>query len=160
MKRILYSLWKLWINFNLLIRVEGYHRAEYLKRHNLLGNVGNDVYFHPWKLPSDPKAIYLGNNVKIASEVLFINHDIINAMLNCKNHTDKYKYYIGEIHIGDNVMIGSRSIILPDVKIGSNVIIGAGSVVTKDIPSGSVVGGCPAKKIGEFKTLEEKRLIK
>ena len=146
MRRIVYSLWKLWINFNLLIFVEGYRRAEYLKKNDLLGSIGNDVYFHPWKLPGDPKYIYLGNNVKIASEVLFVNHDIVHAVLNCKNNTDKYQYYMGEIHVGDNVMIGSRTIILPNVKIGSNVIIGAGSVVTKDIPSGSIVGGVLLRK--------------
>lgn len=160
MHRIIYSLWKLWTNFNLLICIEGYRRAEYLKKHNLLGYIGDNVYFHPWKLPGDPKYIYLGNNVKIASEVLFINHDILNAVFNCKNNTDKYQYYIGRICVGDNVMIGSRTIILPNVKIGSNVIIGAGSVVTKDVSDGYIVAGNPARKIGEFEKLEKKRLEK
>lgn len=159
MRRIIYSIWKLWINFNLLIRVEGYRRAEYIKKHNLLGSIGENVYFHLWKLPGDPKNIYLGNNVKIASEVLFVNHDIVNAVFNCKNQTDKYKYYVGNIKIGDNVMIGSRSIILPNVEIGSNVIIGAGSVVTKNVPDGYIVAGNPARKIGEFEELEQRRLV-
>lgn len=158
MRRIIYSLWKLWINFNLLLRVEGYRRAEYLKKHNLFGSIGDNVYVHPWKLPGDPKNIYIGNNVKIASEVLFVNHDIVNAVFNCKNHTDNYKYYVGDIRIADNVMIGSRTIILPNVEIGSNVIVGAGSVVTKNIPDGYIVAGNPARKVGEFKELEQRRL--
>lgn len=54
------------------------------------------------------------------------------------------------MHIGNNVFIGGRSIILYDVTIGDNVIIGAGSVVTRDIPSGSVAVGCPARVIGRF----------
>ena len=158
MRRIIYSLWKLWTNFNLLIRVEGYGRAKYIKKHNLFGSIGDDVYFHLWKLPGDPKRIYIGNNVKIASEVLFVNHDIVNAVFNCKNNTDKYEYFVGDIRIGDNVMIGSRTVILPNIKIGSNVIVGAGSVVTKDIPDGYIVAGNPAKKIGEFEELERRRL--
>lgn len=36
-----------------------------------------------------------------------------------------------DIHIGQNVWIGARSIILPGAKIGDNVIIAAGSVVPK-----------------------------
>ncbi len=54
-------------------------------------------------------------------------------------------------------MIGSNAIILPDVRIGSNVIIAAGAIVTKDIPDNSVVGGVPAKVIGDFDTFVKKR---
>ena len=46
--------------------------------------------------------------------------------------------------IGNNVFVGSGSIILPGVTIGNNVIVGAGSVVRTDIPDDSVVTGNPA----------------
>ena len=61
-----------------------------------------------------------------------------------------------KIVVGNNVMIGADTIIMPGVTIGDNVIIAAGSVISKDIPSGSVVGG-PAKVIGSFDELAEKR---
>ena len=51
--------------------------------------------------------------------------------------------------IHDNVWVGMNSIILPGVIIGEGAIIGAGSVVTKDVPKLQIVGGNPAKKIGE-----------
>ena len=54
------------------------------------------------------------------------------------------------VAIGDNVWIGTHSLILPGVKIGSNSIIASGSVVTKSVPSGVVVGGNPAKIIKEL----------
>ena len=47
----------------------------------------------------------------------------------------------------DNVWIGYRVTILPDVKIGNGAILAAGSVVTKDVPDYAIVGGCPAKVI-------------
>ena len=62
----------------------------------------------------------------------------------------KFKARTGEITIGDNVFIGSNSILLYGVSIGNNVVIGAGSIVTKDIPEGVVAVGSPCKPIGSF----------
>ena len=44
-----------------------------------------------------------------------------------------------------------------NVKIGPNAIVAAGSVVTKDVPEGCIVGGNPAKVIGKYENLVEKR---
>jgi Acetyltransferase (isoleucine patch superfamily) len=53
--------------------------------------------------------------------------------------------------IEDYVFIGPRAIILPGVKIGKGAVVAAGAVVTKDVAPFSVVGGVPAKIIGERK---------
>lgn len=44
------------------------------------------------------------------------------------------------------------------VKIGPNAIVAANSVVTKDVPEGAVVGGNPAKIIGSYNDVAQKRL--
>jgi len=49
--------------------------------------------------------------------------------------------------IGNDVWIGTRTIILPGVKVGDHSIIAAGSVVTKDVAEWAIVGGNPAKLI-------------
>ena len=49
------------------------------------------------------------------------------------------------ITIGDNVLIGGSSIILPGVTIGNNSVIGAGSIVTKNIPENVVAVGNPCR---------------
>lgn len=49
--------------------------------------------------------------------------------------------------IGNNVYIAANSTIIGDITIGDNVIVGAGSVVTKDLPSNGVYVGNPAKYI-------------
>lgn len=68
------------------------------------------------------------------------------------------KEKIGCIETGDNVFIGSNTIVLYDVKIGSNVVIGAGSLVNNDIPDNSVAAGVPCRVIGTFEDLKDKRL--
>ena len=54
------------------------------------------------------------------------------------------------VHIGDNVWLGSRVMVLKGVTIGNDSIIAAGAVVTSDIPASVVAGGVPAKVINRF----------
>ncbi len=144
------SLGKLYHTFRLIIAGRGRKRAKYLKKHNLFGSIGNEVQFTPWKMPQDPKHIYVGDNVLIASNVLFINHDQRDTLINNIQKNIKVPYYLRDIHIGNNVMIGANVIILPGVNIGDNCIIGAGCVVSKDVPFNSVVVGNPMHIVGTF----------
>ncbi len=50
-------------------------------------------------------------------------------------------------HIGNDVWIGAKSIVMDGVTIGDGAIVAAGSVVTKDVPPYAIVGGAPAKII-------------
>ena len=54
---------------------------------------------------------------------------------------------IAEAHIGHDVWIGARAILLGGVRIGNGAVVGAGTVVTKDVPDYAIVGGVPAKII-------------
>ena len=53
------------------------------------------------------------------------------------------------VHIGDDVWIGNRAMILKGVTIGEGSIVAANAVVTKDVPPHCIVAGNPAKIIRE-----------
>ncbi len=53
------------------------------------------------------------------------------------------------IVIGDYAWIGSRAIIQAGVTIGEGAIVMAGAVVTRDVPPYAIVGGVPARQVGE-----------
>lgn len=134
----------------------GYLRAEYLKKIHYFGSQGDHCYLQPWNFGTEPERIYFGNNVHVASNVTFINHDITALMFRYMDNNESYKERKGNITIGNNVFIGSNSSILYDVHIGDNVIIGAGSLVNKNIPSGSVAAGVPCRVIGKFEDYKYK----
>ncbi len=134
----------------------GYVRANYLKRIGYFKKQGEHCYFQPWNFGTDPYLISFGNNVHVASNVTFINHDITSLMFRYTDNNHTYKERRGEIIIGDNVFIGTNTTILYDVTIGNNVIIGAGSLVCKDIPSNVIVAGNPCRVIGDYNTYKEK----
>jgi len=61
----------------------------------------------------------------------------------------------GAINIGNDVWIGSGTVILSGVTIGDGAVIAAGTVVTKDVAPYCIVGGNPAKVI-KFRFSETK----
>lgn len=87
----------------------------------------------------------IGNNVDIAQEtnIWTLQHDV---------HSDTHAAVGGDVTIGDYVWIASRVTILPGVKVGRGAVVACNSVVTKDVPEMAIVGGIPARVIGERKS--------
>ena len=51
------------------------------------------------------------------------------------------------------VSIGSNATIVCGITIGEGALIAAGAVVTKDVPDFAVVAGCPARVVGDVRTM-------
>lgn len=102
-------------------------RTSYIELHSyMFRHVGKNLKWQPRQFPADPELISIGDNVKLASNVQFINHDIVSEMLNDKFQTKVFQKNQGCIYIGNNVMIGSGVKILPNVCISDNCVIGGG----------------------------------
>lgn len=137
------------------------NRSDYIRRAHIFASFGEKSTMSSRKIPLYPELISIGNNVRLASNVTFITHDMIHAMLNnWSGGGTAYREYMGCIRIDDNVFIGANSTILSNVHIESNVIIGACSLVNKNLESGFVYGGIPAKKICTIHEFVEKRIAK
>jgi len=88
--------------------------------------------------------VSIGSNTDIASEVMIYSqeHDLASV---------EFRAVGAKVIIGDYVFIGPRAIILPGVTIGRGAVIAAGAVVTKNVEPFTIVGGVPARPIGERK---------
>ena len=96
----------LWIKIRCFLMLSGRKRTDYLIRKKVFASVGEGFVFFPRKIPQDPQFIRFHNNVVVATDVMFVNHDIIHEMLNGKSKSDRYKKYFECIEIKDNVFIG------------------------------------------------------
>lgn len=116
---------------------------------NPLLTIGNNVSIGEYTHITCANNIQIGNGVLTGRFVLITDNahgkSIIKEMIIPPLKRDIYSK--GGIEIGDNVWIGDKATILPNVKIGHNAIIAANSVVSKDVPPFTVVAGNPAKVI-------------
>ena len=135
-----------------------------------LGAKGKGVVVLPSAKLANANNIFLGNHTTINRSVYLWagkNSKIIigdysglspGTFVISSNHGIKanQKFKVQEnneadVVIGKDVWVGAYSIILPGVHIGDGAIIAAGSVVNKEVKPYTIVGGVPAKQIGERK---------
>lgn len=100
--------------------------------------VGNFVELKKTTLGRGSKASHL---TYLGDATIGENSNIGAGVITC-NYDGKNKH---ETHIGNNVKIGSDTMLVAPVKVGDDAVTGAGSVVTKDVEAGELVVGVPAK---------------
>lgn len=106
-------------------------------------NIGEGFYIgHPYNITINPKAI-LGKNINIHKGVT----------IGQENRGGRKGVPI----LGDNVWIGVNSTIVGNIKIGNNVLIAPNSFVNIDVPNNSIVLGNPCRII--FKEKATKNYI-
>lgn len=99
--------------------------------------------------------VEIGDDCLVGADVTIADTDFHSILpRNRRYERRKEKINHGKIKIGNNVFIGTKSVILKNLEIGDNSVIGAGSVVTKSIPANVIAAGNPAVVL---KSLIEKK---
>ncbi len=108
---------------------------------------------HPWLLTLDDFAI-LGDGVTVYNlgPVTVGEHSVVSQNVHLCAGTHDYTQpdlplVRSSITIGRGVWVCADAFVGPDVKIGDNAVVGARSVVVKDVLPGVVVAGNPAKTV-------------
>ncbi|CAH0136472.1 acyltransferase [Peribacillus frigoritolerans] len=133
--------WKVVKNF-VVIQIARYTpflgMKNWLYRTFLHMKVGKHTSFALMVMPDVmfPEKISVGINTVIGYNTTILAHEYLI-----------HEYRLGEVVIGDEVLIGANSTILPGLSIGNGAIVSAGTLVHKDVPEGAFVGGNPMKII-------------
>lgn len=110
-----------------------YYSHKYFKKYNCIispiANIKGVIHF------AHPLGVVIGAGCSIGKNCTIFQ----NVTIGQKNNLYPT--------IGDNVTIYPGAVVIGNIKIGNNVVIGANSVVTKDVPDNTVVAGIPAKVI-------------
>ncbi|MBU8914661.1 DapH/DapD/GlmU-related protein [Neobacillus sp. 114] len=135
------SFWKVAKSF-IVIQVARYTPfmsvKNWLYRTFLGMKVGEKTSFALMVMPDImfPEKIRVGRNTVIGFNTTILAHEYLIK-----------EYRLGDVIIGDEVMIGANSLIMPGVTIGDGAIVSAGTMVHKDVPPGYFVGGNPMQVI-------------
>nr|WP_209271422.1 DapH/DapD/GlmU-related protein [Bacillus subtilis] len=119
----------------------------WLYRTFLRMKVGKQTSFALMVMPDTmfPEKISVGTNTIIGYNTTILAHEYLI-----------HEYRIGKVLIGDEVMIGANTTILPGVKIGDGAVVSAGTLVHKDVPDGAFVGGNPMRIIYTKEEMQER----
>ncbi|WKA55940.1 acyltransferase [Planococcus shixiaomingii] len=111
-------------------------------------NIGDQTAFALMVMPDImfPEKISVGKNSVIGYNTTILAHEYLIE-----------EYRLGEVTIGDRVLIGANTTILPGVTIGDGAIISAATLVHKDVPAGAFVGGNPMKLIYTAQQMAERQ---
>jgi len=104
--------------------------------------IGNNTIINRQCLLDGRGGLDIGANVSLSPEVALITSEHIkdDPLFGVRDRP---------IVIKNFAWVGTRATILPGVTIGEGAVVAAGSVVSRDVPAYAVVGGVPAKPIGE-----------
>jgi acetyltransferase-like isoleucine patch superfamily enzyme len=104
-----------------------------------------------------PEGIIVEDGVFIGPHVCFTNDLYPRAVNDDGSLKAADDWIVTPTRVKAGASIGANATILCGVTIGVSALVGAGAVVTKDVPDFAIVGGNPAKVLGDSRDEKFKR---
>ncbi|HEY4187731.1 MAG TPA: acyltransferase [Polyangia bacterium] len=109
--------------------------------------LGDDVSINPGAhLEGGRGGIVIGSKVRIAAGARLYAFE--HGLAPGSPIVDQPTTSVG-IRVGDDVWLGANAGITDGVTIGSHVVVAMGAVVVRDVPEWAIVGGVPARVLGD-----------
>lgn len=115
--------------------------------------IGNNVLIGDSAHISAINRIVIGDGVITGKMILITDnaHGKSNSELLDTNPLKRPLFSKGTVLIENNVWIGDKVSIMPNVRIGKGSVIAANSVVTKDVPPYSIVAGIAGRIVKQLR---------
>ena len=120
-------------------RVRIFHDCEFSFGYNL--TVGNGVTIHRNVLIDDRGEVVIGDDASIS--------DYANIYSHSHAVEDIHDVSLAKTEIGARARVTYHAVILSGVKVANDAIVGSMGVASKPVEPGWIVGGIPAKLIGQ-----------
>lgn len=155
--------------------IYGYHQKDELLKDTRIGSatsiigkegltLADNVFIGQFNFIEATNGIRIGEGCQITNYVSIITHSSHVAIRlygdQYRNTADPVAYNKGTVEIGKYTFVGPHVTIMPDTKIGKGSIIASHSMVKGDFPDFSIIGGTPAKVIGDTRELDAAYLEK
>ncbi|MFT5858404.1 MAG: acetyltransferase-like isoleucine patch superfamily enzyme [Flavobacteriaceae bacterium] len=123
----------------------------------------NNVFIGQFNFVEATNGITIEEGCQITNYCSILTHSSHVAIRlhgpNYRTTKDPIAYNKGSVHIGKYSFIGPHALIMPTTKIGKGCIVSAYSNVRGEFPDFSIIGGNPAKIIGDTRKMDEPYLI-
>jgi len=133
-----------------------------MSRENI--NIDDHVWVWHYTIIDGTAGVKIGKGCHIGGYVGIFSHGSHNSLRYMGTeyiytpYQERKGYIFGPIFIGEFSFVGAGSKILPGVNIGKNCIVASNAVVSSDVEDFQIVGGIPAKVIGDTRDVDKKFL--
>jgi acetyltransferase-like isoleucine patch superfamily enzyme len=114
-------------------------------------SVGREVWIGPGVILDGTGGLSIGDHSTVSSGVQIYSHSSLQRCLTAGRAPVESR----PTSIGRATFIGSMSIVNLGVALGDHVVVAAHSMVGRSFPDFAIVGGCPARKIGEVELVDD-----
>lgn len=140
-------VWRTWFLSNI---VRWAPRFAILTLHRWRGvKIGSNCFIDPSAIieTAHPHNIAIGNDVRIAAQVVIMTHIKPPHFLRSENILSTT---IAPVVLSDSCFIGVRAVVMPGITIGKAAVVASGAVVVGDVAAFTMVAGNPAKVVKKF----------